>query len=301
MHQGGYGQQAMRDFPSTYDYSAKRPRGSVDMGGRDPYDRDPRNAQRSYTEQCGSYSAYSSQSQPLPNYAVNYAQGPQSAPGTISEYSFRPSAPGSSSTSSPYASPGTQVPGYPPAAATPLYQQPSRYTHQPTFQSHQQPLQTMQVPQLSEPVPPQRQYPLISQPPIGASTMYSRTHSLDEPSTLVNTAQRPSYSSSSYYTGAQHGVGPELSAAPLTQSRYELSHTSLPNVLPPLQSTTAPSQYSLNSTYPVTQSHLGYMHPPSESRAPMQSSAHNGQDRYLSGQGPPASFGSAALQKGDPG
>lgn len=301
MHQGGYGQQAMRDFPSTYDYSAKRPRGSVDMGGRDPYDRDPRNAQRTYTEQCGSYSAYSSQSQSLPSYAVNYAQGPQSAPGTISEYSFRPSAPGSSSTSSPYASPGTQVPGYPPAAATPLYQQPSRYTHQPTFQSHQQPLQTMQVPQLSEPVPPQRQYPLISQPPLGASTMYSRTHSLDEPSTLVNTAQRPSYSSSSYYTGAQHGVGPELSAAPLTQTRYELSHPSLPNVLPPLQSTTAPSQYSLNSTYPVTQSHLGYMHPPSESRAPMQSSAHNGQDRYLSGQGPPASFGSAALQKGDPG
>lgn len=300
MHAGGYGQQSMREFPSTYDYSAKRPRASLDMGGRDPYERDSRTVQRSYTEQCGSYSAYPSQSQSLPSYSVNYPQGPQSAPGTISEYSFRPSAPGSSSTSSPYASPGTQVPGYPPAVTNPLYQQPSRYTHQPTFQNQQQPLQTMQVPQLSDPVPPQRQYPLSSQPPIGGSTMYTRTHSLDEPS-LANTAQRSSYSSSGYYTGAQHGVNPDLTVAPHTQSRYEMSHPSLPSLLPPLQSTTAPSQYSLNSTYPITQPHLGYMHPPPESRVPMQGSAQNSQDRYMGGHGPPASFGSAAQQKGDPG
>ncbi|KAA6411057.1 MAG: hypothetical protein FRX48_05368 [Lasallia pustulata] len=298
MHPGGYGQHSMRDIPSTYEYSAKRPRASVDMGGRDPYDRDTRNMQRSYTEQCGSYSAYPSQSQSLPSYSVNYPQGPQSAPGTLSEYSFRPSAPGSSSTSSPYASPGTQVPGYPPAVANSIYQQPSRYTNQPTFQNQHQP---SQVPQLAEPVPPQRQYPLSSQPPMGGSAMYTRTNSLDEPSPLANAAQRASYNSTGYYTGAQHGVGPELTMAPPTQSRYEMSHPSLPNLLPPLQSTTAPSQYSLNSAYPVTQPHLGYMPPPPESRAPMQVSSQNVQDRYIGGHGPPASFGSAAQQKGDHG
>lgn len=301
MHPGGYGQHSMRDFPSTYEYSAKRPRGSIDLSGRDPYDRDSRSLQRSYTEQCGSYSAYPAQSQTLPSYSANYPQGPQSAPGTISEYSFRPSAPGSSSTSSPYASPGTQVSGYPPAVANPLYQQPSRYTHQPTFSNLHQPSQPMQVPQLSEPVPPQRQYPLSSQPPIGGSTMYTRTHSLDDPSPLANTAQRSSYSSSGYYTGAQHSGAPELTVAPPIQSRYEMSHPSLPNLLPPLQSTTAPSQYSLNSTYPMTQPQLGYMPRPPDSRAPMQGSILTSQDRYMGGHGPPASFGSAAQQKGDPG
>ena len=291
----------MRDFSPAYGYSAKRQRTSLDMGGRDLYERDPRNVQRSSAEQYGSYSAYPSQSQSLPSYSIIYPQGPQSASGTVSEYSFRPSAPGSSSTSSPYASPGTQVPGYQPAVPNPLYQQPSRFAPQPTFQNHHQPSQSMHAPQLAEQVPPQRQYPSSSQPSIGVSTSYARAQASDESSTHANTAQRPSYSSSGYYTGALQGPLPEPAMAPPTQSRYEASHTSLPNLLPPLQSATASSQYSLNPSHPITQPHLGYMPPPSDSRAPMQAPAQSGQDRYISGHGPPASFGYAAQQKGDPG
>ncbi len=258
---------------------SKRQRTSIDVGDRVIDDQEYKYGGRSYVEQRGPHSAYSSKP-PTTNYGSGYFYGPQSAPSSVSEYSFKHQRTQSSSTSSPYVSPRTEIPGYSSSAPNPFYQQQTReplYSYQ---QSQQPDYQHRQVPQLAQPVAPLRQHQLLSQPQSGDSTTYSRALEMDDRSAIqyrVNPVPLPNQPV--YYPTTSLLPFPER-PIPLGQSRLQPLQAPMPNVLPPLESTVTPG----HARGAVTQGRSEYAVPTIEAHAFMpiasQLNSERGQESY---------------------
>ncbi|MCJ1229461.1 hypothetical protein MMC12_006128 [Toensbergia leucococca] len=220
------------------------------MGGTDIYDRDQRFAPRLYQEQRGPYSAITSQTQPAPSYGVTYSQGPQSAPGVLADYSFRYPPANSSSLSSPYVSPHTEVPRQFPSE--PHLQQP-RYAAHAYQHSQYQGSQLRPTPQLLQPLATYQQNASSSQAPMSAPLSYipRLQDSDDHPSTHFASALSTITNQRSLYQTTQQGQFLDAPLIPSQQNRLSDWRPSLPSLLPPLQSSTtfAPSRDNLNRPY----------------------------------------------------
>ncbi|KAI4286500.1 MAG: hypothetical protein L6R35_004247 [Caloplaca aegaea] len=145
--------------------SMKRQRTSVDLGERDLYDTE-RYSQRPYMQQRGSYGAYPTRDQTSNIYQSAYSQGPPSALSNVSDYSLGHQRTNSSSTSSPFVSPHTEVSGHSWSGANIYYQPPIKetsYSYNPNQYSDMQfGRQNQNQNQLAEPFQRQRSYNMPS-------------------------------------------------------------------------------------------------------------------------------------------
>ncbi len=215
-------------------------------------------------EQRGPNSAYASR-QPAVNYASGYLHEPHSAPSSsVSEYSFKHQRTQSSSTTSPYVSPRTEMPGYSSSAPNPFYQQQQQgrepiYAYQSSQPTDFQPRQAQH---LAQPVVPFRQQQSASQPQPGDHTAYQRAPDIDNHSSLQYRNQPASLSTQPvYYPTTSLLSFPERSTD-IVQSRTQPLQPPLPNVLPPLESTVTPGhargllpQARNDYIIPVTEAH----------------------------------------------
>ena len=235
----------------------------MDLSNRSIDEQEQRYGGRSYMEHRGPYSAYPSR-QPAATFGSGFYHGPQSAPSSVSEYSFKHQRTQSSSTSSPYVSPRTEIPGYSSSAPNPFYQQQQQareptYTYQQTQPSEYQP---RHIPQLSQPVP-FRQQQLSSQPQSGDSITFPRALDIEDRSSLQyrNTATTLP-TQPIYYPTASLLTFPERSTE-LVPSRLQPLQPPLPNVLPPLESTITPG----HTRGALTQARSDYVVPSIEAHA----------------------------------
>ena len=238
-------------------------------------------------EQHGPNNAHSSRQSTLA-YGSGYFQGPQSAPSSsISEYSFKHQRTQSSSTSSPYVSPRTEIPGYSSSAPNPFYQQQQQQQQQArepvyTYQQGQPTdFQSRQVPQLAQPVAPFRQHQLPSQPLSSDPTMYSRTLEWDDrPNLQLRNHTTPLPTQPIYYPTTSLLSFPER-PTDIFQSRPQPLQPPLPNLLPPLESTVTPGH--VRGVFNQTRS--DYVVPSTEAHdfIPManQTSLERGQEGYV--------------------
>ena len=215
-------------------------------------------------EQRGPQSAYPSR-QPTVTYGSGYLNGPQSAPSSsVSEYSFKHQRTQSSSTSSPYVSPRTEIPGYSSTAPNPFYQHPQQarepmYTYQ---QSQPSEFQLRQAPQLAQPVTSFRQQQLPSQAQPSDSTAYFKALEPDERSPSQHRSHAAPLPSQSVYHPPTSLFSFHERPTEIAQSRPQPFQPPLPNVLPPLQSTVP-----LGHAQVMTQSRSEYVLPSTETPA----------------------------------
>ena len=233
-------------------------------------------------EQRGPNSAYASR-QPTVTYGPNYLHGPHSAPSSsVSEYSFKHQRTQSSSTTSPYVSPRTEIPGYSLSAPNPFYQQ-QQQAREPTYayqSSQPTDFQSRQAQHLTQPVVPFRQQQLASQPQSGDHTAYQRAPDVDDRSSLQYRNQPASLQTQPvYYPTTSLLSFPERSTE-ILQSRPQPLQPPLPNVLPPLESTVTPG----HARGLLTQARNDYIIPSTETHAfmPMtnQTSSERSQESY---------------------
>jgi len=289
---GSYITSPSREQTSVWgDPSTKRSRTSVDLGPTDPYARDPRFMQRMYQEQQPPYSAYPPQQHHQPNYVINQAQGPHSAPAGMPDYSFRHPNQGSSAASSPYNSPGPQITGRPPVGTIPSYQQHTRYSQYPYPQSQQRPPTPVLVPHLAEPTPSMRQEPSHTYPsnyPPGPGLQPPNTFSV--PSTGFS---RTSLGQPTYPPYPPPGISPGGNMAPPQFGQQQQQPF---NLLPPLQ--TSASQIQPGSAITGASPYSAPAAPGSSSLAQTQLAS---RERYGTNPGPPTSFDTAAQRQSQPG
>ena len=255
----------------------------MDMGNRTIDEQEQRYGGQSYMDQRGPYSAVPSR-QSTATFASGSYNGPQSAPSSTSEYSFKHQRTQSSSTSSPYISPRTELPGYSSSAPNPFYQQQQQareptYTYQQNQPSEYQP---RPIPQLSHPVVPYRQQQLPNQPQPSNSSTYSPAADMGDRSSLQYRANAATLTTQPmYYPTTSLLSYPERSTE-LVQSRPQPLQPPLPTVLPPLESTITPG----HARSAVIQTRNDFVTPSIEAHAfmPMASQANpeRSQDNFTS-------------------
>ena len=297
---GTYIPLSSRTFPGDFGESpSKRQRTTLDSDHRFAEEQDQRYGVRSHMDQRGPQSAYPSR-QPNATYGSGYVNGPQSAPSSsVSEYSFKHQRTQSSSTSSPYVSPRTEIPGYSSTAPNPFYQQ-QQQAREPVYayqQNQPSDFQLRQAPQLTQPVVPFRQQQLPSQPQLGDSTAYFRALEPDDRSPQQHRSHAAPLPSQSVYHPPTSLLSFHERPTEIAQSRPQLLQPLLPNVLPPLQSTVSPGYAQA-----VTQSRSDYVLPSTETPAPMpignQANPERAQENYAT---QPADYRSPTYPKRDEG
>lgn len=252
------------------DYSEepnKRPRIS-NASSRDSYDQDHRYSQRSYMQQPGPYTTYPTQNPPLLSHSAAY-QAPLSSPSILPEFSFRYPPPDSSSTSSPFVSPSSQMPSYTPTQSI-SYQQPMRYPSQGYLPSQLSAAIPSQVSRLAQPLSIHSQYAPVDQP----QTDYTRSNNpqynpgdqlqsdFARPYTSLpgqeegsfvpsGTRQRASSTRETYYQYPQQGQVIDQSTR-VPQQRHHSVQAPFSNLLPPLHSTNSsvPPVMATTSAFP---------------------------------------------------
>ena len=204
-------------------------------------------------QQSGPYTTYPTQNPPLLSHSTAY-QAPLSSPGIMPEFTFRYPPADSSSTSSPFVSPSSQMPSYAPTQSI-SYQQSMRYPSQGYLPTQLSAAIPSQVPRLAQPLPIHSQYAPIEQAQTdyarSANTQFNASDQLqsdfarpytglqaqEEGSFVTSGArQRASSTRETYYQYPQQGQPMDQSAR-VPQQRHHSVQAPFPNLLPPLQST----------------------------------------------------------------
>lgn len=277
--------------------SPKRARLSEDLSERNLYDPE-RYVQRPYLEQRAPYGGYPARDQSSGVFQSAYSQGPQSAMGNASDYSLGHQRTNSSSTSSPYVSPHTEVSGQSWPPPNMYYQSPMKeasYPYAPpqypdmqfgrqnqhqlgdpfqrqrtnTMPSSNLPSQNVPSQNLASrlPVAMNFQYPRTQEGESSVVGMYGHisrslppTTSLPDPSPrLPSTDQLTEYTSS---------------------NRQQYQNTQVSNILPPIDVNFGSSQLTRENSHQVTNTVLPSIEPHTMVTNPSQPVSDHGQDAY---------------------
>ncbi|MCJ1463215.1 hypothetical protein MMC07_001820 [Pseudocyphellaria aurata] len=230
-------------FPTHTEQISKRQRTSVDLTNRGVFDQDQRYSERTYEDQRGNYGTYTTRNQPSQSYSLSYPSAPQPTSGTLQDYSFRHQRTDSSSTTSPYVSPRTELPGYMPAASN------SSYSTQPreSVYSYPNPYSaappSRQATQLTQQIPSYRHHAGADQTQANTYSSYPRTPVTEEHS-ILNPRQtpRPFPTFPSNPQTDNRSYLSDQTVTPMVSGRQAQLRTNLPNLLPPLESTVTSSQ-----------------------------------------------------------
>ena len=212
------------------------------MTNRGVFDQDQRYSERPYEDQRSSYGTYNTRNQPSQNYGLNYPSAPQTSPAALQDYSFRHQRTDSSSTTSPYVSPRSEIPAYMPAASN------SSYSTQPRESVYSYPNSYPTAPArqptpLTQQIPPYRHHTGVDLTQNNTYSSYPRTPATEEHS-ILNARQttRPFPTFPTNLQTDNRSFLPDQTVIPLVSSRQPQLRTNLPNVLPPLESTVTSSQ-----------------------------------------------------------
>lgn len=242
-----------QSFPHGYDVqSAKRQRTSADLSTSGHYGPTQAYSERDHDDPRPLYNQYPIRGQQPTTYELNYP--PSAHPTSSSDFTYRHQRTDSSSTTSPYASPRHEAPGYGASSAGSTY---SSQAREPFYQypSGSLPIVPSRPAQLAQSPPTVKSQPLMDQPPTAAPATYGRA-SAPEEGVLGYSKQTPRF----YPTNAQHqadgrplavGVLESLSAGSQFGAR-----SGFPNVLPPLESTVTSGQ-NRNLTLQAYSHHAG--------------------------------------------
>lgn len=230
------GPAAPQSFPHAYDaLSTKRQRTSADLSGSGHYGSNATYCERDHDESRPLYNQYASRGQQASTYELNYPSSSNAAPS--SDFNYRHQRTDSSSTTSPYASPRHDGPGFGATSAGSTYS--SAGSREPFFQypSGTLPIVPSRPAQLAQAAPTVKSQAVMDSSPTSASATYGRTPALEE-GVLGYSKQTPRF----YPTNASHqadsrllGSGSMLDS--LSVSGQYGARASFPNVLPPLEST----------------------------------------------------------------
>ena len=260
---GDYSSIGARAFPQGQEEpSAKRQRISLDVTNRGSFEQDQRYHSRPFEDLRAPYNPYPSRSQPPPALGINFGPPPQSASGTIPDFSFRHQRTDSSSTSSPYASPRTEIPGY--STSNQPYSSTLREAMYQYPQGNLSVAPPRQVPQPAQTSSSYQHHSMSNQLQTTASTTFTRAPGLEDLSLIQSRqAPRPFPTYPISYQSDGRPLFSNQHPDPLLQSRQQQLRSSLPNVLPPLESTVTSGQprgvtlqaYS-NSVVPSIEGHF---------------------------------------------
>ena len=272
-----FGQTPSKEYATEYQQPLmKRQRTSV-TNGTGSYERDASYNQRSFAQPQSSYNMYAAQSQSLSHNTPDYAQAPLSASAVMPEFSFRYPLPETSSASSPFVSPRSQISSYGPQAQQMVFQQQARYGPQGYPHTQFADVQSTTFPRIAQPVPINRHSNPADQLQTNTAIPYSGI-----PSAMSSVNQRrSSVAKDEYLHYSQQIQSPEqaMRGSQTTQGRYNMTNTPASNLLPPLQST------GPNSQPMVITSPGGYNnYIPPDSRLPSQPGPqqvpHSSHERY---------------------
>lgn len=215
------------------------------MTSRGVFDQEQRYSERSYDDQRSNYGTYATRNQPSQTIGLNYPTAPQASAGTLQDYSFRHQRTESASTTSPYVSPRSEIPGYMPAAsnsAYPVHPRESVYSYPNPYPA----TPARQTTQLTQQIPPYRPYSGADQTQTNTySTHYPRTPATEEQSILnARQATRTFPTFQSNLQTDNRSFLPDQTITPMASGRQPQLRTNLPNVLPPLESTVTANQLS---------------------------------------------------------
>ncbi|KAL8922396.1 MAG: hypothetical protein Q9172_003589 [Xanthocarpia lactea] len=244
---GTYGVQYTREAEP----SQKRQRTSVDYSARDVYDPD-RHHGRPYFDQRAALGAYTVRDQTANSFNPIYGQASQSALGNVSDFTFGHQRTNSSSTSSPYTSPHTEVSGqsWP---ATNLYFQPSFKDSMYNYPTTQYPdMQLNRQPQMMDALTRYRgQTTLAHRLPGNHNSPFPRSQDPDSSATGNYNSMGRSVPLSSSFDESSLRLPPTDQLDMTSSNRQQYPSTTLSNVLPPLEST-----LSSTRTQQVLPSHI---------------------------------------------
>lgn len=277
--------------------SPKRARLSEDLSERNLYDPE-RYVQRPYMDQRAPYGGYSARDQTSSVFQSAYSQGPQSAMGNASDYSLGHQRTNSSSTSSPYVSPHTEVSGQSWPAPNMYYQSPMKeasYPYAPpqfpdmqfgrhnqhqlgdpfqrqrtnTMPSSNLPSQTVPSQNLASrlPVAMNFQYPRTQEGESSAVGMYGHiSRSLPSTTSLPDPSPRlPSTDQLTEYTSS---------------NRQQYQNTQVSNILPPIDVHFGSSHLTRENSHQVTNTVLPSIEPHTMVTNHSQPVSDHGQDAY---------------------
>ena len=257
-----FGNTPSREYAGDFQQpSIKRQRTSV-TNGTGSYERDTTYNQRSFAQPQSSYNLYAAQNQALPNNGTDYGQTSLSASATMPEFSFRYPLPETSSASSPFVSPRSQVSSYGSQTQQMVFQQQARYGSQGYPHNQFADIQSTTFPRIAQPVPINRHSNPADQ--LQTNTVMSYT---GMPNAMSSINQRRSSTvKDEYLHYSQQIQSPEqaMRGSQTAQNRYNISNTPASNLLPPLQST-GPNSQPLIATAPNYNSYI-----PPDSRLPSQ-------------------------------
>lgn len=237
-----YSSSTSRGYFPHDEPSSKRQRTSVDMTSRGVFDQEQRYSERPYEDQRSNYSTYTTRNQPSQSYGLNYPSATPSSAGTLQDYSFRHQRTDSTSTTSPYVSPRTEMPGYMPAGSNSSYSTQSRDSVY-TFPTQYPAAAPRQPTQLTQQIPPYRHHAGADQTQTNTYGSYPRTPVTEEHSILnARQTSRPFPTFPSNSQTDNRPFLPDQTVIPMVSGRQPQLRTNLPNVLPPLESTVTSSQ-----------------------------------------------------------
>lgn len=271
--------------------SPKRQRTSVDLGERNI----------SYVEQRAPYGTYPARDQTANVFSPTYSQGPQSAFSNMSDYSFGHQRTNSSSASSPFVSPHTEVSGHS-WPGTNLYYQPSMKDTSYTYpQGQYSDMQFNRPNQLTEPVFRQRTQNLLSSN-VPSQTLPSQSlPSQNLPSRLPastnftfprsqesENSPTASYGQITRFVPSSSTLSDQSARLPPTDQiadfaspgRQQYSNTPISNVLPPLESTLSSNQNRRGSQSVLPSHVLPSIEPQTLINAPNEPVPEHGQESY---------------------
>ena len=192
---------------------------------------------RDHDEPRSLYNQYPSRGQQASTYDLNYPSSANSAPS--SDFTYRHQRTDSSSTTSPYASPRHEAPGYGASGASSTYSSQGRESFY-QYPSGSLPIVPSRPGQLAQTPPTVKSQAVMDPSPSPAPATYGRTSALEEGS-LGYAKQTPRFYP---INGPQQADSRLLTGGSLLDSLSAGSQFStrsnFPNVLPPLESTVTP-------------------------------------------------------------
>lgn len=228
-------------YTSVGEPASKRQRTSMDLNDRSILDSD-RYGQRPYMDQR-ILSAYTARDQTANAFSSPaYSQGPQSTLSNVSDYSYGHQRTNSSSTSSPFVSPHTDVSSQSWSTANVFY--PSMKDASFTYQQSQFPdMQVGRASHLGEHFMRQRDQNFTNRLPMSTNFSIHRPQETDNTAVGTFNQLARSLPMSSHNTNLSARILPAEQMANLSSpDRQQYPSTPISNVLPPLESTISSQQ-----------------------------------------------------------
>lgn len=241
----------VRDYPSEFSEPSAKRRRTLGSDRRDSYNRDPGYNPRFSVSQPSSCDVNPSQGQqPSGRRTPEFGQAPLSAPAGNSDFTFRYPQTENALSSSPFASPRSQIPNFGPASQQMGYQQNSRYPSQTYLQGPFVDMQTAAIPRSTQSLPITRHGSAVEQLQGSGTVSYANLANSDNRSDLsVGSRQKTAMLGDDFFQYPSQLPTDQMIRP--QQHRYSMPNASLPNLLPPLQPTMSSMQPLLTtmSTY----------------------------------------------------